>query len=72
MSFAVHNLAKFLLIPGKIHFECLLHLLGYIKDNQNLGLKYYDDMNDAPESDMLIEAIINIENQLMAFSISSW
>ena len=41
-------------------------------DNKNLGLKYYDDMKDAYLSDLLIQASINAENQLMAFSRSIW
>ena len=41
LSFSVHRLAKFLANPGKVHFEGLIHLLRYIRDNKNLGLKYY-------------------------------
>ena len=41
-------------------------------DNKTLGLNYYTDMNDAPVSDLLRQASINTENQLMAFSDSSW
>ena len=47
-------------------------MLIYISDNNTLGLKYYADMKDAPLSDLLIQAIINTENQLMAFSDYSW
>ena len=71
-SFAVHKLAKFLSNTGKVHFEGLVHLLRYIRDNKTLGLKYYDDMKDAPLYDLSIQAIIKTENQLMAFSDSSW
>ena len=39
LSFAVHKLAKFSANPGKVHFEGLVHLLGYIRDNKTLGLK---------------------------------
>ena len=46
LSFAVHKLAKFSANPGKVHFEGLVHLLRYIRDNKNLGLKYYTDLND--------------------------
>ena len=46
LSFAVHKLAKFSADPGKVHFEGLVHLLRYIRDNKTLGLKYYADMND--------------------------
>ena len=37
-----------------------------------LGLKYYSDMKYAPLSDLLIQASINTDNQLMALSDSSW
>ena len=56
LSFAVHKLAKFSVNPGKVHFEGLVHLLRYIRDNKTLGLKYYDDFNDAPVTDILIQA----------------
>ena len=72
LSFAVHKLTKFSSNPGKVHFEGLVHLLRYIRDNKTLVLKYYDDMNDAPLSDLLIQASIKTENKLMDFSDSSW
>ena len=53
LSFAVHKLEKFSLNPGKVHFEGLIHLLGYIRDNKTLGLKYYTDMKDTSLSDLL-------------------
>ena len=34
LSFAVHKLAKFSANPGKAHFEGLVHLLRYIRDNK--------------------------------------
>ena len=71
LSFAVQKLAKFLANPGKVHFEGLVHLLRYIRDNKTLGLKYYVDMNDAPVTDLLIQASIKTENQVMDFSDSS-
>ena len=37
-----------------------------------MGLQYYADMNDAPVTDMLRQASIKIENNLMVFSDSSW
>ena len=39
LSFAVHKLAKFSANPGKLHFEVLVHLLRYIRDNKTLVLK---------------------------------
>ena len=66
------ELANFLSNPGKVHFEGLVHLLRYIRDNKTLGLKYYGDTNDAPLSDLSRQASINTENQLMNFSDSSF
>ena len=50
----------------------MVHLLRYIRDNNILGLKYYADMNDAPVSDLLIQASIKTDNHLMDFSDYSW
>ena len=47
-------------------------LLRYIRDNNNLGLKYYADINEAPVSDLLRQANIKTDNQLMYFYNSSW
>ena len=41
LRFAVNKLAKFSANPGKVHFEGLVHLLRYIRDNKNLVLKYH-------------------------------
>ena len=37
-----------------------------------MGLKYYDDLNDATVTDILRQANIKTKNHLMAFSDSSW
>ena len=71
-SFTIHKLAKFPSNPGKVHFGGLVNLLRYIRDNKTLDLNYYADMKDARLSDLMIQASINTENQLMAFSYSSW
>ena len=44
----------------------------YIRENNNLGLKYYSKKEDAPLSDILRQASINTDKQLMVFSDSSW
>ena len=68
----MHKLAKFSANPGKVHFEWLVHLLRYIRDNKTLGLKYHADLNDAPVTDILRQANIKTMNHLMDFSNSSW
>ena len=72
LSFAVHKLAKFSANPVEVHFEGLVHLLRYIRENKTLGLKYYADLNGAPVTDLLRQANIKTKNHLMAFSDSSW
>ena len=72
LSFALHRLENISSKPGKVHFEVLVHLLRYIRDNNTLGLKYYADMKSAPVSNLFIQAIINTENQLIELSDSSW
>ena len=72
LIFSVHKLATFSANPGKVHFEGLIHLLTYIRDDKNLVLKEYADLNDATVTDLLRQANINTNNQLMAFSDSSW
>ena len=72
LSFAVHKLSKFSANPGQVQFEGLVHLLRYIRDNKNLVLKYYADLNYAPVTDLLRQANIKTKNHLMDFSDSSW
>ena len=72
LSFAVHKLEKFSANPGRVHFEVLVHLLRYIRDNKTLGLKYYADLNDAPVTDILRQSNIKTKNHLMDFYDSSW
>ena len=62
LIFSVHKLAEFSENTSKVHFEGLVHLLGYIRYNKTLGLEYYANINDAPVSDLLRQASINTEN----------
>ena len=39
LTFKVHKLEKYSTNPGKVHFEVLIHLLRYIRENKTLGLK---------------------------------
>ena len=68
LIFAVHKSEKFSSNPGKVQFEFLVHILRYIIYNKTLVLKYYADMNDTPVSDLLRQASIKTENQLVDFS----
>ena len=72
LSFSVPRLEKFSENTDKLHFEVSVHILKYIRDNNTLKLKYYANMNDAPVYDLLIQASIKTENNLMSFSDYSW
>ena len=54
----------------KLNFEGVVHLLIYIGNNENLGLKYYDKIENSPLSDLFIQASIKTEKQLLLFSYS--
>ena len=51
--------------PGKVQFEGLVHLLRYIRDNNNLGLKYYANIEYVPISDLFRQYRIRNGGQLM-------
>ena len=71
LEFCSTQVSKVFRNTGKVHFEALMHILRYIRDNKTLGLKYYVDMNDAPVTELLRQASIKTENHLMDFSDSS-
>ena len=72
LCFAVRKLEKFSSNPDEVHFESLVHLLRYIRDNKKLGLRYYSNIEDTPLSELLIQASINNYNQLIVLSYSNW
>ena len=72
LSFALHKLATFSENLVEVQFEVLEHLLRYIRDNNNFGLKYHADINDTPVTDLLRQASIKTENKLIAFSDFSY
>ena len=63
---ALHKLVIFPSDSGRVHFEGFIQLLRYIRDNKNLGLKYYAKIEDEFLAELLRQASIKTENQLMA------
>jgi hypothetical protein len=51
--YAVNKLAKFSRRPGKVHFEALLHVLRYLRDNCQHGIRFHSNSDDAPIMKML-------------------
>ena len=44
-------------------------MLRYIRDKNNLGMKYIADINDAPVTDLLRQSSIKTENHLMVILV---
>jgi hypothetical protein len=72
LTFAVSKLAKFMRLPGKRHFEAIAHLLHYLREKSQLGLKYYSDLARAPLQRILTESRVEATRNLVTFSDSSW
>ena len=73
ICFAVNKLAKFSANPGVKHYRALLHLIGFVKNNTNKGLKFYKNIKDSPDFHMLKENNIIIkDNAVITFTDSSW
>ena len=71
LCFAVHKLLYLSYNHGRVHFEGLVKLLQYFRDNKKLVSKYYSQIEDETISDLLRQASIKSENQLMVLYDSS-
>ena len=47
ICYAVNKLAKFSNNPGIVHYKALLHLIGFVKENNSLGLIFYREANQS-------------------------
>ena len=73
ISYAVNKLAKYANNPGTTHFGTLLHLIGFLKDNSNKGLKFYNDVTKPELYKVLQENNIEIKQDMnVVFTDSSW
>jgi len=70
--YAVNKLAKFTRLPGRVHFDVLLHLLCYLRDNALLGIRFNSDLFRAPLIQMLEKQQIQQQHAFFGFSDSSW
>jgi hypothetical protein len=70
--YAVNKLAKFTRQPRRNHFEALLHLLRYLRDNALMGIRFYSDLSRAPLITTLQSQEIEQKHPLFGFSDSSW
>ena len=59
-------------MPGKEHFKCLIHLLGYLRDNLEYGIKFYKNVEDSPLNGLLIRNKKLEKRALFGICDSSW
>jgi hypothetical protein len=72
ITYAVVKFAKYTRCLGVAHMEALLHLLGYLRDNMHLGLKFYSDITMSPITRLLSSNGISLDNLLCTLTDSSW
>ena len=73
LQFPIRKLAKFMRLPGRKHFQALIHVLNHIRCYHNNGLTYYHQLVDAPVSQHIFRQNINpLQSAFYAFSDSSW
>ena len=71
--FAVNKLAKYGIKPGEYHMKCAIHVLRYIRDHPNYGIKFYSNWKISPVHDIVLQnPDIKSESSLVVFSDSSW
>jgi hypothetical protein len=70
--YAVNKVAKFTKHPGRKHFDALIHVLRYLRDNTYLGIRFYHDVTEAPITKMLMMENIQQTHPFYGFSDSLW
>ena len=70
-QFAVMKLAKFSRLPGKVHFEAMIHLLHHLRVCPCKGLKFCSKLEESPSYSLLLENELPLDKPLLTFSDSS-
>jgi hypothetical protein len=70
--FAVNKLARYMRRPGKAHFDALAHLLRYLRDNNNYGVRFFSDYSSSPLYQHLNSHGLPTDQLLVSMSDSSW
>lgn len=55
LQFPIRELAKYMQLPGKVHFKAMHHLLHHIRCHHLNSLTYYSDVLDAPISQLMYD-----------------
>ena len=72
ITFAVTKLAKFMWIPGREYFKQLTHLLGYLRDNLEYGIKFYKNIEDSLIHELLVKNEKSETHGFFGICDSSW
>jgi len=70
--FAVNKLARYMRKPGKVHYDALVHLLRFLRDNNNYGVRFFADYTTSPLFQHLQTHGMPTDQQLIVMSDSSW
>jgi len=72
LQFAVRKLARFMQLPGRKHYQALIHLLHHVRCHHKTGTKFYSDFARSPIHEMLRKNNITFEGALFLMTDSSW
>ena len=73
ICFVVNKLAKYAKNPEVVHFIALLHLVGFLKNSSNKGLRFYSKIESSPLFQILKNNNLQItEDTVVTFTDSSW
>ena len=72
ICYAVNKLAKFTRHPGRVHFNALIHVLRYLRDNSLLGIRFYSEPAQSPLMSMISMVNPQQSHPLFGFLDSSW
>ncbi len=70
--FAVNKLVKLASHPGKLHFDALVYVLCYLRDNANWGLQFYHNFSTSPVCRTLSGYNLPTTELFFTMCYSSW
>jgi len=68
----VNKLARYMRKPGKVHFKALVHLLCYLRDNNNFGVGFFSNYSTSPLYNHLKSNGLPTDQLIVVMSDSSW
>ena len=76
LQYAIHKLAKFTALPGRLHFKALIHLLHHIRTHcTEMGIRFYSP-DEQPAIHRLVHSVEPTfdftMNPVIVFTDSSW